>query len=530
MNHSQGNPRRPTRWIAAVAALGLLGWIWRLRPQPEQEPARASQHLAASSAVSSAPPIGAAADPGDSATSIRTELVSSVSDSRVYLVRTVVLEPDGSLAEALPSRWRIRGAPASHSASRKNGETEFTGGEFSIDARPGTRLLVLGASLGERLISPRTPSVLLGAEPVVTLVGDLPAQGHVRVIDARRGVDLPNVLVVPWTCGERSTALPPLAALRGGCARSAPSPLALPANPEHVSYWIGASGFAWRRIEYGISSGTPVYGLEAGGNLDVDVRLPRDLSTEFVLRLERTVEGSSRVEELAEELLDSSTPLEFSGLPAGRIVARVLARRQGEEDRTVVERDVEVESGAAAELVLELDSWWRPADFGEIALALLLEAESNATALHVRIESLDSESLDTEARDERRVPLAWLPRDDDGRPLWRSGARLAGRYRVSVPPSSAALEVRVQAGSFARATLVVPALPELRLWTLDAATQTPVQVERVVWRAVDPAAGSDWNVVTARRAGEFAQLCVAPGRIEVGVQADRKSTRLNSSH
>jgi len=387
------------------------------------------------------------------------------------------------------------------------------GGEALLEARPGERLVVVDARIGERLVTPRTPSLRLGNETEISIVGDLPTQGLVRVVDALSGADLPRVQVVPWTCSDQTTALPPLTALLSGCSRSCAAPLTLPANPRHLAYWLGASGYAWRRIEFGTSSGNPVYALEAAGGLRVDLRGRPGGATHFALQLEREIENSQRVEELAEEPLQAGEPLVLAGLPVGTLIARVLASGSGLES-VVLERRIQVAVGATTELGLDLDSLWQPSNQGEIQLALILEDDSDANALEVRCESLD-----TSMPCDSAVPLADLKRRSDDSLRWHLAARPAGRYRISVPPSSVTTEVQVEPRSVAQTTLSVPALPKLRLWALDRTTSSSVPVQAVVWRPAGNASHADWSFTSPQVADGAIDFPLAAGRIELAVQA-----------
>lgn len=490
--------------------LAMVAWL--MRGPSRQESSRAATENAAS--VDRLDVQGSRAEaPGDLVGSSRAPLSAAESGPRVYDLEAVVHEWDGPLVDALGAKWKIR-LESSGDKSGRGAVMWIEGTSASIEARPGTRLAVLDACLGERLISVRTPSFDLGDERTITLVGDLPARGQVRVVDARTGVDLPLLQVVPWTCADCSTSLPPLAALRSACLRTSPSPILLPANPRLVSYWIGASDHAWRRIEFGKPSGNPIYGLEAGGGLRVSVGLPTDLSTEFVLRLERLIEGASRIEALAEESLESSAPLEFSGLPVGRVTVKVVARRPGREEPVIASRDIDVQPGATADVALDLASAWRLSEFGEIQLTLLLEDDADTAALEVR-----SERLDAGEPDPHSTLVRELKRGSDGHFHWRSETRTPGRYLVSALPGCATTVVFVEAGSIARATLAVPALPKLRLWTVDARTGSHVVPQLVVWRTVGTSSRVDWSSASLHAVGGAVEFSVAPGRIELGLQA-----------
>jgi hypothetical protein len=71
-----------------------------------------------------------------------------------------------------------------------------------------------------------------------------------------------------------------------------------------------------------------------------------------------------------------------------------------------------------------------------------------------------------------------------------------------------------------RATLVVPPLPKLRLWTVDATSGASVQALCLTWRVPDSTVFHDWRIAAPEFASGATVFPVALGRIELGVQAD----------
>ncbi|MEM7309123.1 MAG: hypothetical protein AAF682_20735 [Planctomycetota bacterium] len=384
---------------------------------------------------------------------------------------------------------------------------------LAFDAEPGDRLLVVEARLGDRVASVRRPEVALGPERDVALVGDLPRAGKIRVVDARDGTDLSEVRLLPWHATARSTRFPPLEALLGS-VRTQRAPLALPRNEPATRYWIGAEGFAWRRIEYGAASGDPIYALAPGAELTVRASVPHDGAWDYSLRLFRADRpGTAAQGELwVDEPLTPGRPLRFPGLAAGAWRAVFVAGAPSLADVVLAERSLELGAGARDELTIDLDALWQPHDFGKVALNVLLEDPGDASVLELRVESPDASEPAP-----RNTPLAWLRPGPFGDLRWGSGPVPVGRARITAVPGGASVDVDVTGGSVTYDQLRIPALPRLRLWAVDDTTGEAPDEPLVVWR---PAGSDRWRVASTRIDEGGWVFPLAAGDVELGVRAN----------
>lgn len=494
--------RNGTKWSVLLAALALLAVATRTaRRLPEGESVSVVDGGAAAVDLLSTAEVLRSAQASE-----RVAVAGVAYGDTTYALELRLHEHDGTPVAALGAKWSVR-LERDANAPGEGPIAALEGPAGSVEAEPGTRLVLLDGSIGERQITFRESSVELGDQQRVALVGDLPPWGGVRVVDARTGIDLAAVQVIPCGDAEATTALPALSDL-GGLRPSSPSPVSLPANPRPICFWIGAQDHAWRQIEFGEASGSPVYALEAGGGLKVQAMVPSDQSTEFVLILERRIEASPRTELLAEETL-AAPSFVLGGLPVGKVAARVFAHRHNREPLLVATREVDVQPGEVSELSLDLVSQWRPDQAGEILLSVWLEDPADAAVLML------SSTRAGEPSAESSTAMRELKRGSDGRYRWLAEVRSPGRYLVSTMPDSVATEVSVEAGSRVHAALNAPALPKLRLWTLDKDTGAEVVPQLVVWRGVGRSGTEDWAIAD-RRTMAFP---VAPGPIEIGVQA-----------
>ncbi|MEM7307611.1 MAG: hypothetical protein AAF682_13115 [Planctomycetota bacterium] len=329
------------------------------------------------------------------------------------------------------------------------------------------------------------------------------AEGRVRVVDVRTGDDLHGLDVVPAAGHEPPGSLPTPAAL-ARARRVARSPFALPAAGSEVaqrSYWLGAEGFAWRHVEPPQGGETALYALALGGALRVDAAPPRDRSQRYELRL-LDAAGTP----VAARPLDGRA-ITLAGLAPGRYRARFVALHDRFADVCITERAVTVAAAETVELTLDLAALWRPADLGDIQLTVVLADERDRDALTLAVEALDAD-------EPRRVELRSrsLDRVAAGELAGGTGPRRVGRHRITALPGTASIDVDVRSGSTTSALLVVPPLPKLKLWPVDATDGAPVQPDVVLWR---PRGAPDW-----RQAPHGALLLgVARGGVEVGVVA-----------
>lgn len=449
------------------------------------------EHLALASAL------GAATPPGR----------RSLRSLHPYVLGTALFEPDGSTAEC-EAKWLLRWEPVSGRQARLLtlvGELDLPGGS------PGDRIRVIDASSGERSVSPRVREVVLGQDFDVVFEGDLPAQAGLRVVDGRTGEDLSEVRIVPWTCSDSRYELPPVAAQRDGCGRVERPPLSLPGGLRHRAFWIGADGYAWRRIRFGAASSDPLYALEPGGGVRILAEAPSNPGWSYHLRVRGLSTGTSTPRTLTQEPLTASVPLQLDGLLEGTHRIDFIARDSEGRETTVLEREVTVAAGEVTELAVDLGAGWNPREQGRIRLDLLLEDPADRTVFEVEVTALDPETSDTDS-----TPIV----DDEPTPglgfVWLSGWRPLGRHRVRVLPGTAEATVEVESGSKAWASLRVPALPKLSLWFTDAGTGAAVEGVDVYWREQ----GRDrWRAVDASLFPSGAPFPVALGPIEVALRA-----------
>ena len=250
----------------------------------------------------------------------------------------------------------------------------------------------------------------------------------------------------------------------------------------------------------------PIYILEPGGSLHLDVALPDDPA----LACSAQIEGRDG-ELLFEQPLDGA-PIVVDGLPIGSAVVRFVAETGRHRGLALAAREVAIAASSPVRLTLDLRPLWRPDDFGWIHVAVHLESESDTGALELSVEAL-------EAPDARRrtVAVASLrPAPERGR-VWGTGPRAVGRHRIAAAPGSAEIEVNVERGAIAYAALEVPALPRLRLWPTDAATRAPVRPDLVAWRLVG---ASDWQLARPTDSEGGFVFPVARGSVEIAVRAD----------
>lgn len=496
--------------VALILAFGVVIW-WCLGTADD------------SVARTSSPQPGFEASAPDNPTSAplpgsggRVSAGSKSSATRTYRVHAIVHHSDSAGSEDAPVRatWRLR---LDHLSTPEAPSTQFaiSNGTGSIEAQLGDRLEVLEVRVSGRLAAPRVSQILLGEEQDVTVEADWPALGLVRVVDAESRLDLTAVRVIAGSSSDSETTVPPLSVQRGSPSSTSNSPLRLPLEASHTTYWLGAEGYAWRSIRFGESSGQPVYALEQGGALRVDVTGESDGRTSFALQLERAVDGAPWTERVAEEALEPDRPLQWSGLPAGELTARVVALAPNAADTVVAEAVLTILAGTTSTWTIDLGSVWRASELGECELTVVLERPSDVNALVARIETLDSDPVHV-----LNFPLNRMIRRDDGALRWYSGSVPKGRRRISITPS-VQTELLVQPGSTARVTLSVPALPSVHLWSFARDETEAVQPRMLLWRSSDAATHRAWTQAAVRRVDGGCEFEVPVfGPIEISVHVE----------
>jgi len=267
---------------------------------------------------------------------------------------------------------------------------------------------------------PRQEELDVGGSDVVVLDADVVQGTALRVVDALSGSDLSGVAVVPGrSWADLGMAVPPPDALEAATIRNAVSPVVLPHQEAHWTFWVGAPpGYVWRSVS--LESGEPGHvrtvALERAGTVVVDL----------VGADEGGVLGVA-LRSLEQPMLDSAAlagragrEVRFEALEPGEYTCRLSQRSAG----LLGERRVTVSAG-----VEERFAWEIPDATLELR-GVLRWPLANAD-LAPRLE-LQRRRIDGGLELVAQKPKAFEASGPDY--LWSFGKRAPGAYVIVVEP------------------------------------------------------------------------------------------------
>lgn len=392
-------------------------------------------------------------------------------------------DPRGETSDGQQVTWQVEQPRRDGARPRRVGTFaradawDLVGTRVVIALESEDPLHVVEIRSGNRLAVPRQPIVDVSGLDSVTIEADLPQDGGVRILDARSGVDLRDVWVLPDVCIPASLAWPSLVDENSACLIRADSPLRLPANVVHQGYWVGAKDHAWRHVQFGAGSGYPVYALQPGGDIVVDIDGDPDIAKDCSLRIERPTDGAAQAGTLLQVALGSRNSTALSGVPLGEFTGRLVKARGDGVEVVLAEQKAVVNSGAPARLVFRMEGDWSGNAAGGMSLRFGFAEPTDAVALEARITGPGSAENVLASRSlERMTVVAGTQRH------WRVMDVPPGKWTLSVVPTEVRFEVEVQASKYSSAEVQIPRLPRLRVWTVDLASGDPVHPSMASWQ------------------------------------------------
>ena len=370
-------------------------------------------------------------------------------------------------------------------------------GNFTVLVPGESQLSIDRVVLGGRPIKNEYRRLAIPADRRLTLRANLTPRAVLRVVDAAAGNDLNGVVIVnciDWRVDE--FAHPGTASI-APVVMHARSPVELPDDTGTESYWVRATGFAWKRVAYDHDAGGErIVKLEPGGA--VDVRLDNfDPKSKAVVRFRGA--GTSG-QPVLQAKLDERGRCTIEDLVPGDYEVQVQIGAWYDEPRTLGQGRVTVEAGARRVVEITLKP---PRDLGSPVMlrgTLVLPAAWKQRRPTLSVESVGPDHAERDV-DQRAV----LTEGASGQFEWKLGKVPPGRYMVEVDPLQYRLAFQVERGVSEHVLRIeVPQPATVTVEIVDGVSGDPVKVEGIAWHTpFAPASGGALESVHGAPADSF---------------------------
>lgn len=387
-------------------------------------------------------------------------------------------------------------------------------GRWSMQARPGEIVVVSDLVLSRRVARIRGGSFAASAQGHEEIRADWAFSGRLRVVDRLSNADLQNVtLVLADGYESASKPYPPDRLAARPLVSSVDSPFPMPDSPGVNQYWVGAPGYAWRRISIGELVNERIVALDAGGEVEFLFDGVRHHDGIHVMQLRAMSLSSGANADSVYSLTGDS--LLLSGVREGSYQARVVFRPSTGSERELASCDFDVVPRTKTRVPLALSGTYNFPS-GRLHGELLLAEESWPNDLQLLAFSLDSpRDQDSCHRVQRKAML----QVDAGRLAWSVNGLAPGPYRLLLDPYGVSTTAIVLNEQDCEVKMDLLGLAVLRVWPTTA-DGLPVRAARLTWRVYGRTDKSCWKSAVVSSEPAFLRSTCAPGPVELVCRAD----------
>jgi len=376
---------------------------------------------------------------------------------------------------------------------------QLRGDSWSADLPTGTSLRVSEIRVDGRDAVPRRRELRVRTDEPVVIEADLAYAGNIRVVDASTARDLEQVTVVrARSLLEEGFLAPPPEVRASPDVFAESSPVSVPESRGMHTYWVGAAGYAWKRMSRrGDDPHERRVALEPGGTLVIDSSPNSAPATGTVEILRLTDAGEQLYLGFS---MKKDAKSELAGMPPGAYRIQLRAHEPGNMPAVLRRAEANVVAGQSRIV------WLREAVDTDAIATLEGEIETHGRTrsnLQLTIERIDASEAHEQAF--LTIPGSMMSEARPGAYSWSTRRMSPGVYLLTVLPIGLELVQEVRPGEPSRVLIQLGELADLHVRVLDAEDGTELEGAALRVRHADSEGG--WSI------GSPAEL--APGRFEL---------------